>query len=207
MKWMQVQLYFTNYNEIGRQISATASEDKPGYEYKELVKYLQQIVEEFKPNRFFFLFEDNPHLFLAMEFPKVSNTDKEVGKFYKRLIRIKRPYFVKEVGVRMNTADQANRNYAIDMYHAAAKYAFHRISKRYINEYNHGNENKVLHCLCNTWVCSWNNEASIYYTGLMQRGTSLWRVAAFFFYLAYRKTKRRYLIWKGNHFYERIYKK
>lgn len=79
MRWIHLNINFGNYEEISRTFLNDAfPQRKPEGNYKEIICYLKRVVDSLSPdliNRYFFLFEPNPHLFLALEVRDIRNED------------------------------------------------------------------------------------------------------------------------------------
>lgn len=173
--WIHLSLNFKNYEEMKVKLhDDVAPQEKPGGIYKELIHYLKNIVDSLLPNllnRYFFLFESNPHLFLALEI----NDIKDIDLIKKKVNQIEVANFIDSVKIDLNSSDENNGEAAIDFFHMATKYAFFRISENYKPGYNNNDEIKLVHCLCNQLFCDWNNEIIFYIKCLQHRGVQIQR--------------------------------
>ena len=163
MNWKHFDIYFKKGIQDQMVVSANYK-GKPTGVYKQLIAYFKKVVDYYGPhlNRFFFLFEDKPHIFLALEF-------KEKIKIEKSPIALPRFFASLEI---VDSDDSTNGEHAVDMFHASAKFAFYRCSKAYEPKYLKCDENKLIHCFCNSNFVSWENEINFYLVGLLQRGVN-----------------------------------
>lgn len=184
MKWIHLNLYF-NMRNWDKVLAQDSNYHKyPKGKYLELIKYIQAIVENQKEyiNRFFFLFEEEPHLFLALEYKE----DKpDANTILNNIKNISCPLFIRISANITFGNDEDNGDRAIDLWYASAKFAFWRCSKEYRPLYLSCDENKVIHCFCNSNFVSWENESRFYMTGLLQRGITGWQVFLFIFRALY----------------------
>ena len=160
--WMHLELNFKDVD-----ISKEAfPQKKPEGSYKELISYLNQVVSSASDsiNRYFFLFEPNPHLFLALEV-KNANDFKAIED---KINKIAKPAFIDSFEIKFNTGDENHPEGALDLFCASTKYAFFRITDDYKIGYNNNDETKIIHCFCNQLFVTWDNEISFYINGLFQ---------------------------------------
>jgi len=162
--WMHLEL---NFKAIDFSKEAFPQK-KPEGPYKELITYLNQVVNSVSGliNRYFFLFEDNPHLFLALEIINTDNFESIKDKINK----IANPTFIDSYKIKFNTGDENHPEGTLDLFCASTKYAFFRITDDYSAGYNNNDEAKIIHCFCNQLFATWNNEAIFYLKGLFLRG-------------------------------------
>ena len=197
MIWKHINFYFNekcdpkNYEKgLGfdlKKLERSSNYPRQPYgEYYELVDYIRWIVQRLggKIERFFFLFEDEPHLFLALEFKE----DPSQLEILTMLSEVERPYFVKVDFQMTNGHDEENGEHALDMFYASSRFALWRCSKEYASHYLGNNENKIIHCFCNMNFVSWKRESVFYMVGLLQRGVSF----QYLFWLI-----REMLEWRG----------
>lgn len=171
--WMHLELKFKNYDSLAKGFSNEASpQKKPEGSYKELIVYLKKVVESLSKieliNRYFFLFEPNPHLFLALEV-KDTNDFKSIKEKIEKIVR---PNFIDSYEIKFNTGDGGHPEGALDLFCASAKYAFFRVSDNYKPGYNNNDETKIIHCFCNQLFYNWGNEIKFYINGLFLRGAN-----------------------------------
>ena len=183
MIWKHINFYFNipkqgkkyqhlNVQDWDRVLANDSNYHKyPKGKYLELVQYIKAIVESQNKyiNRFFWLFEDTPHLFLALEYKSKIPSNNAI---LEKIRTISKPSFIIVSSNIQNGRDEINGNHALDIWHAASKFAFYRCSKDYKPEYLSCDENKIIHCFSNTNFVSWENESCFYVTGLLQRAVS-----------------------------------
>jgi len=105
--WIHLSVNFKDYQATLSQLHNDAAQAKPAGIYKELIAYFKSVVDLLSPDwvqRYFFLFEPNPHSFLAMELKNVKDVD---------LIKIKvaqtnKPAFIESAQININTGDEDN---------------------------------------------------------------------------------------------------
>lgn len=161
--WIHLNLLFRDYNEtIERLQKDAAPQRKPSGIYKELISYLKEIVDSLLPkiNRYFYFFEPNPHLFLALEVRDMYDIDSIMSK----INQIKKPHFIESTAIDSTSGigDEGNGEAAIDFFYAATKYAFFRIGDDYEPKYEKNDEVKLVHCFCNQLFFSIQNERKFY---------------------------------------------
>jgi hypothetical protein len=162
--WMHLELNFK-----GIDFSKEAfPQKKPEGAYKELITYLKNTVGSSSDliNRYFFLFEPNPHLFLALEVKDANDFESIKDKINK----IAKPTFIASYEIKFNTGDENHPEGALDLFCASTKYAFFRITDDYNTGYNNNDETKIIHCFCNQLFYDWDNEIRFYIKGLFLRG-------------------------------------
>lgn len=168
--WMHLELNFNNYDSLARNFSKEAApQKKPEGSYKELIIYLQKIVNCLSGliNRYFFLFEERPHLFLALEVKDI----KDYETIKEKIEHTNKPNFIASHEIKFSTADGNHPEKALDLFCASAKYAFFRITDDYKPGYSENDEAKIIHCFCNQLFSGdWNNEKIFYLKGLFLRG-------------------------------------
>lgn len=150
--WMHLELNFNN-QDFSKQ---AFPQRKPEGTYKELIIYLNQVVNSLSAliNRYFFLFEPNPHLFLALEVKDINDYESAKGEISK----ITKPAFVASLEVKFNTGDGNHPEGALDFFCASTKYAFFRATDAYIPGYYKNDETKLIHCYCNQLFASQSGE-------------------------------------------------
>lgn len=146
---MHVQVYFTEANKFQRYPT--------NYEYKAVMIYLEKITA-LVDKRFFFLFEPDPDLFLALEVPFL----KQRG-LANRIKEIPIPYLIRDIDFRFRTKDL---DHMTDLFYAGARYAFYR-AKHKIEGYE-GSPEKIIHCLLNQWSINKHNETMFYKRRFME---------------------------------------
>jgi hypothetical protein len=159
--WIHLSLDFKKIEETTRRLYADASQESPQAAYRELTLYLKAVVEALSPdliNRYFFLFEPNPPLFMALEVRDMAGMDS----IKERVDKITPPVFVDWVKLDLNTHDETNGEPAIDFFHAGTKYAFYRAGNDYKPGYANNDPVKLVHCLCNQLFVSLQNERDFY---------------------------------------------
>jgi hypothetical protein len=155
--WMHLELNFKNHSNLVRDFSKEAfPQKKPEGSYKELITYLKTVVDSLSDliNRYFFLFEPNPHLFLALEAKDTNDFESIKDKISK----IKMPVFIDSHDIKFNTGDENHAEGALDFFCASTKYAFFRVTDNYKTGYNNNDETKIIHCFCNQLFTSPFNE-------------------------------------------------
>jgi hypothetical protein len=160
-KWVNLSLNFKDYAQTALQIEDDAALAKPAGMYKELIAYLKNIIDSLSPDlirRYFFFFEPDPHLFLALEL----NNIKDLDLIEKKIVQLRKPEFVEMVKLNKKPGEKNEPEAALDFYHTGTKYAFYRISSDYKPEYLKSNEVKMVHCFCNQLFVSLQNEAKFY---------------------------------------------
>lgn len=168
MNWIHLSLTFKNSQKTVADLHNDAIKDKPDGIYRELVNYLQKVVDSLVPDlvyRYFYLFEDKPHLFLALELKDpISDLLKT------KIDPIDMPNFIDSMKIDLNTGDEGNGEVALNFFWAGTKFAFSRVSDTYKPGYYNNNEVKLLHCFSNQLFVSWDNEAVFYLKCLLHRG-------------------------------------
>lgn len=169
--WIHLELNFPN-GVIEKLIADAFPKKKPKGIYKELIYYLKQVIDSLSPrlvNRCFYLFEPNPHLFLALE----AKDTKNVSLIRKKINQIKKPAFIEPIRINENSGDEGNGEVVLDFFHAVTKYAFYRVSDDYEPGYAEKDETFLIHCFCNQLFINHNNEGIFYLLkGLELRGLS-----------------------------------
>ena len=151
--WIHLNMYFEGYE---RAHSLEHSK------WVEIVKYIEQVVAEAKPERFFFLFEPEPHCFLAMQVG-----DKQ-PRIYSRVHSM--PKFFQKTTWSEHTGDEAHPSAVIDFFQAASRYAFFRASSHYKEGYENHDEVKLLHCFFNAQGLNHPQELRFYTKCMLHRG-------------------------------------
>lgn len=169
--WMHLNINFDNYERTLSQLHDDAQQVKPAGIYKELILYLKSIVDSCNGliDRYFYLFEPNPHIFLALELR--NKTDIELIK--NKMVGIEKPNFIISAIVSINSNDELNGEAAIDYFYAGTKYAFFRISDNYNPGYSNNDEVKLVHCFANQLFVTHINEIQFYIRCLQNRGVSV----------------------------------
>ena len=171
MDWIHVNILFKDIERTLQELHSDAGKEKPVDAYKELMLYLMDIVNSLSSNleRYFFLFEPDPHLFFALELKDSSIVEK-----MKEIVAlIKCPGFIEKVSVQEDTKDEANGETALDFYHVGTKHAFRRVSDDYKGGYYNNNEVKLVHCLSNQLFVTQKNEIEFYLNCLKHRGVDI----------------------------------
>jgi len=160
-QWLHVNIYFKSCPKTMAEMAGQAlPETKPKGFYKRLILYLKNVVGALSPqliNRYFYFFEPQPHLFLALE---MRNKNK-INLIKKMIKQINKPSFIESAIIEPSN-DEDNGNAAIDFFHAATKFSFFRISKQYKPIYTNNNETKMIHCFCNQLFVNHKNEINFY---------------------------------------------
>lgn len=166
---MHLSMTFKDAQETINNLHADASKNKPDGIYKELITFLSRIIDALEPDiiqRFFYLFQDIPHLFLALEVIDISR----VGVVRERVALIDKPIFVISMEVELNTGDENNGEAVLDLFWSGTKYSFFRCGDSYKPGYYNNDEVKMFHCICNQLLVSWDNECKFYLKCLLHRG-------------------------------------
>lgn len=160
--WIHLNLRVENYDRIIKELHDSATpQRKPEGIYKELITYLKKIVDSLSSNlinRYFYFFEPNPLLFLALE---VKNM-KAINSIRDKISQIKAPNFIETIDFDLDCHDEGNGKAAIDFFHTGAKYAFFRVGKYYKPRYHSNDEIKLMHCFCNQLFVTIENETKFY---------------------------------------------
>ncbi len=167
--WMHLELYFKDYSSsIAGFSKESFPQKKPEGAYKDLISYLNRVVNSSSDliRRYFFLFEEKPHVFLALELIDV-NYFEEIKN---QINRMERPEFISSYEVKLNTGDENHPESVLDLFWASAKYAFFRVTDSYVPGYYNHDETKIIHCFCNQLFTTWDNEILFYINGLFLRG-------------------------------------
>jgi len=167
--WVHLSFTFKDIQKTRASLHTDASQDKPSGIYKELVNYLEKIVGSLSLDligRFFYLFEDTPHLFLAIELRDIN----KANLIKEKADSIKMPDFVDSIKLDLNTSDEGNGEEALDLFWAGTKYAFFRCNDTYKPGYYNNDEVKMFHCISNQLFVSWENEIIFYLRCLLHRG-------------------------------------
>jgi len=159
-KWIHLHLIFSNHGEL----LADAAKHPPTGVYKDLMRYIDEIVRSVSPaliQRYFFLFEGNsPPLFLALELKDekdLSIVEGIIGK--KKKIQ---PTFVSDLKIDPK-AKVGDPDEAIALYQAGTQYAFYRCSDRYDPPWGKGPDLiHLVHCFSNQVYSDWINEINFY---------------------------------------------
>lgn len=165
--WMHLELNFK-----GVYFSKEAfPQKKPEGSYKELITFLKQVVDSVSGliNRYFFLFEPNPDLFLALE----AKDAKDYGLIEDKINKISEenmPKFVASYKAVYPTTDGNHPEGALDLFCASTKYAFFRITDDYETGYKNNDETKIIHCFCNQLFVSHDKEKFFYLKGTKNSG-------------------------------------
>jgi hypothetical protein len=170
--WIHLSVNFKDYQATLLQLHNDAAQAKPAGIYKELIAYLKSIIDLLSPDlvrRYFFLFEPNPHLFLALELKDV----KDIDLVKEKINQLTKPAFIGSIQTDMNTGDENNGEEAVDFFCAGARYALHRIGDSYKPGYENNDEVKLVHCLCNQLVATQGNEINFYFKCLQHRGVQI----------------------------------
>lgn len=157
-KWMHINLRVKDYDRV-KEIHENATPfKKPTGIYKELISYVKEVVDSLSPERFFYFFEPDPFLFLALEVKDL----KAIDSIKDRVNKIKKPDFIDSLDYDLDSHDEGNGEAAIDFFHAGAKFAFFRIGRDYKPNYHVNDETKLVHCLCNQLFATIENEKKFY---------------------------------------------
>src|SRR3989338_2410940 len=171
--WIHLNLWFNNNVEAVKiEFHKEAGRDKPSGKYGELIFYLKHVVDSLTNRligRYFYLFEPDPHIFLALE---VKN-DADLSLIQQKLETIERPNFIERWEITPNSGDESNGDVAIDFFHAATKFAFFRVSDDYKPGYGNNDETKLVHCFSNQLFFDWENEKIFYLNCLRHRGCAV----------------------------------
>jgi hypothetical protein len=164
-QWLHLNLYFKDCQKTMLKMArGTQPHTRPQGTYKELINYLNTVVNSLGPrliHRYFYFFEPQPHLFLALE---VKNKSK-IGPIKDTIGQIRRPDFIRSATVELSD-DRGNGEVALDFFHAATKFSFFRISDKYKPVYTNNNETKLIHCFCNQLFITPENEIKFYSHGI-----------------------------------------
>ena len=119
--------------------------------HQKLINMVRYIVMDIKPKRKFWLFEDYPDFFLAMEIKSWELLNLYGGiKYYKSLT----PKFIKDLWLVKDGKDEPNGKKFLDIMNA--------YSDAILNEgeikYQH-----ISHCMLNQLGLNWKEEANWYY--------------------------------------------
>ena len=174
--WIHLNLFFKNWQQVTLQtISENARVgEKPSGFYRDLVSYLDKVIHalpEEDIGRYFFLFEPNPNLFMAIE----HKNDKNLDVLERNIKGIDRPNFIESIDIKRDTGDEGHAKAVLDFFHASTKYAFYRISQSYQPGYENNDEVKLVHCFCNQLYVDSNNEINFYQKCLEHRGLKVTR--------------------------------
>jgi len=171
MMWIHLSVKFENFEDTILRLHNDAAQDKPTGIYKDLVCYLKEMVDSVSSfiNRYFYLFEPNPHLFLALEVNDLKDTETIKNK----ISQIQKPDFIDSVKIDLNTSDEGNGEAAIDFFYIGTKFAFFRISDDYKPGYYNNDEVKLVHCFSNQLFVTHNNEVNFYLNCLRHRGVQV----------------------------------
>lgn len=146
--WICLSLYFKNLEKVIKQLSLDAHQNKPVGIYKELISYLKKVVDALSPDlidRYYYFFEPEPHLFLALELK-----DRRDIKRAEEIIKgINKPDFVDKIKIALSVSEGGDPQAAIDFFHAGTKFAFLRINDEYVSSYQSNDVAKLVHCFCN----------------------------------------------------------
>ena len=119
-------------------------------------------------NRFFYLFEPNPHLFLALE---IKDNEK-ISEVTQRVKAITKPTFVESAEIDA-TADVGDPEAAIDFFHAGTKFSFYRMSDGFKSIYENNDIAKMVHCFCNQTFVIHPSEFMFYVKRLQDYGVPI----------------------------------
>lgn len=170
--WGHLSINFKDFQKTAVALREDAAKDKPDGIYKDLLLYLKAVIEVLSPgiiDRYFFLFEPNPHLFLALELKNGVNIDSIESK----LAKIGRPDFIETSKIDDNTGDENNGEMAVDFFYMGSKYAIHRVGDGYKPGYGNNDEVKLMHCFCNQLFVDWSQEINFYFKCLQHRGVTM----------------------------------
>ncbi len=169
--WIHLSINLDNYEKTIMKLHNDAIQEKPTGIYKDLICYLEDVVNSSKEliNRYFYLFEPNPHLFLALE----VKDEKNIELIKNKIKDIKKPNFIASITIDINTKDESNGQAAVDFFYAGTKYAFFRVSDNYKPGYTNNNEVKLVHCFANQLFVTNINEIKFYVRCLQHRGVSI----------------------------------
>lgn len=171
--WIHLNLTFKDCDKVSERFRGEAFPGKrPEGVYLELVSYLKGVVETLSPSlidRYFYLFEPNPHLFLALEVRDI----KDMESVRKMIKEIEKPDFIASTAITENSGDEGNGEAAIDFFNAGTKYAFSRIGKDYKPGYYNNDEVKLVHCLGNQLFGRPDTELLFYLKCAVNRGFPL----------------------------------
>lgn len=159
--WMHLNINFKEVTKIMEKMAQEASLEKPQGSYVELMRYLKKAVDSISPKyirRFFFLFEPDPHLFLALE----AKDAISAAVIKRKITRIKRPDFIQTAEIKINTGDGGHPQPVIDFFHVGSKYAIFRATGDYQPGYKNHDEAKLVHCFCNQLFVEVENEIGFY---------------------------------------------
>jgi len=170
--WIHLNLQLRNFDVLDKPLySSCRPQEKPSGVYKELIGYLKKIVSILPGliNRYFYLFEPKPHLFLALELKDM----KKLNLIKNKIKRVKKPNFIESAEIQLDTRDESNTEAAIDFFQEGTRYAFFRVGSSYKPGYAHNDETKLVHCFCNQLFFNWENEIDFYGRCLRYRGYSI----------------------------------
>lgn len=167
-KWIHLSLNFKDRQNLMLRMSAEAAKARPLGKYKALICYLKDIIESLSGliNRYFYFFEPNPHLFLALEVQEL----KQIHLIADKIKHIKKPHFIAQAEIDLNATDDTNGEAAADFFYAAAKFAFFKVTKDYKPGYFNNDEVKLVHCFCNQLFVERRNEVKFYLKCLRFKG-------------------------------------
>lgn len=171
--WIHLSIRFNNFEKTFAGLQQDSAQEVPTGIYKDILVYLKAVISAVskKINRYFYLFEPNPHLFLALEVMNMRN----IGFIQRKIVLIPRPDFIESITFDLNTEDARNGEAAIDFFFSGTKLAFYRISDSYKPGYYNNDEVKLVHCLNNQLFVTPHNEISFYIKCLQYRGMQIRR--------------------------------
>lgn len=169
--WVHLSITFKSYQNTLFELQNDAAQEKPTGIYRELVCYLKEAVDSVSGlvNRYFYLFEPNPHLFLALEVKAM----KDIEPIKNEINQIKKPNFIESAKIDLDTSDDGNGEVAIGFFHIGTKFAFFRTSDNYKPGYYNNNEVKLVHCFSNQLFVTLDNEVNFYLSCLRHRGVQV----------------------------------
>ncbi|MBI5145518.1 MAG: hypothetical protein HZA27_04985 [Candidatus Omnitrophica bacterium] len=169
MYWIHLSL---NFQDCQKLADGSFPQKKPAGIYKALILYLKKVIEALGPRlirRYFFLFEPQPHLFLALELKDARHLDLIKDK----IKQIKKPKFIASSRIDLDTRDGLKDDPKIDFLCAGTRYIFYKAGADYKPGYYNFDEVKLVHCFGNPLFASSRNELLFYLKCAYCRGLPL----------------------------------
>jgi hypothetical protein len=160
--WIHLNLYFKDYGKQDKFVKE---------DWKSVMSFLREVnrrIERYA-NRTFFLFENEPHLFFAIE-----TTMFNVHKIKKIINSLDKPPIIERIGFSDNLknriGDEVNGEPALKFFVASSAFALYMASGDYKEGYEFNDAVKMLHCFCNMLGMDWNEELDFYMKCALHRG-------------------------------------
>ncbi len=167
-KWVYLSVMFKDVDRNMVVLAEDAARQNPDGRFRELIRYLKAVVDRLTPglvNRYFYLFESNPHLFLALE----VNDREKIKEVTQKVQAIITPGFIQSAKIDA-TVDVGDPDAAIDFFCAGTKFSFFRISEEYKSAYENNGIAKMVHCFCNQMYITHPSEFMFYVKRLQDYG-------------------------------------